>query len=240
MSPCVSFWQISKSVQDKGGTSTSQQPADEQTSAQQVPDDIFSYYEQMDKEEEEEEETQTVSFEIRQVVIWFLLQSVLFDPKRHYYSWPFFKLTSCFSWNECSSIHYFNLFFFLKCCEALISGSLLAIVLLQDDSVLSWFYFKLIAIHKKHEIIWPCTTLNCFLLWSGVGDDWRAAEALHSAGVPPPGRVRLSQRHGQPRHQHRPEAHCCAAALPGKESAQDVWKWTRSLRGHCAALRWDS
>lgn len=109
MSLCVSFWQISKSVQDKGGTSTSQQQSDEQTSTQQVPDDIFSYYEQMDKEEEEEEETQTVSFEIRQVVNWFLLQSVLLDPKRHY-SWLFFKLTSCFSWYICSSIHYSNLF----------------------------------------------------------------------------------------------------------------------------------
>uniref|UniRef100_A0A8K9XPS7 General transcription and DNA repair factor IIH helicase/translocase subunit XPB n=1 Tax=Oncorhynchus mykiss TaxID=8022 RepID=A0A8K9XPS7_ONCMY len=37
--------------------------------ATQVPEDIFSYYEQMDKEEEEEEETQTVSFEIRQEMI---------------------------------------------------------------------------------------------------------------------------------------------------------------------------
>jgi len=62
-----SFWQISKSVQEKGGTSTSQQASEGQTSTQQVPEDIFSYYEQMDKEEEEEEETQTVSFEIRQV-----------------------------------------------------------------------------------------------------------------------------------------------------------------------------
>ncbi|XP_023188774.1 TFIIH basal transcription factor complex helicase XPB subunit [Xiphophorus maculatus] len=60
---------ISKAVQDKGGTSTSQQPIDGQTSNQQVPEDIFSYYEQMDKEEEEEEETQTVSFEIRQEMI---------------------------------------------------------------------------------------------------------------------------------------------------------------------------
>lgn len=37
------------------------------TSGPQVPEDIFSFYEQMDKEEEEEEEMQTVSFEIRQV-----------------------------------------------------------------------------------------------------------------------------------------------------------------------------
>uniref|UniRef100_A0A3Q3E0G3 General transcription and DNA repair factor IIH helicase/translocase subunit XPB n=1 Tax=Labrus bergylta TaxID=56723 RepID=A0A3Q3E0G3_9LABR len=60
---------ISKSVQDKGSTSTSEQPADGQTATQQVPEDIYSYYEQMDKEEEEEEETQTVSFEIRQEMI---------------------------------------------------------------------------------------------------------------------------------------------------------------------------
>ncbi|XP_041847599.1 general transcription and DNA repair factor IIH helicase subunit XPB isoform X2 [Melanotaenia boesemani] len=60
---------ISKSAQEKGGASTSQQPSDGQTSNQQVPEDIFSYYEQMDKEEEEEEETQTVSFEIRQEMI---------------------------------------------------------------------------------------------------------------------------------------------------------------------------
>lgn len=52
---------------EKPGPSASQQPNDGQT--QQVPEDIFSYYEQMDKEEEEEEETQTVSFEIRQVLI---------------------------------------------------------------------------------------------------------------------------------------------------------------------------
>uniref|UniRef100_A0A671KAL7 General transcription and DNA repair factor IIH helicase/translocase subunit XPB n=1 Tax=Sinocyclocheilus anshuiensis TaxID=1608454 RepID=A0A671KAL7_9TELE len=40
-----------------------------QCTGNQVPEDIFSYYEQMDKEEEEEEETQTVSFEIRQEMI---------------------------------------------------------------------------------------------------------------------------------------------------------------------------
>lgn len=52
---------------EKAGPSAPQQPNDGQTQA--VPEDIFSYYEQMDKEEEEEEETQTVSFEIRQVFI---------------------------------------------------------------------------------------------------------------------------------------------------------------------------
>ncbi|XP_016127085.1 TFIIH basal transcription factor complex helicase XPB subunit-like [Sinocyclocheilus grahami] len=59
---------ISKSQQDNGGPSTSQ-PSDGQRTGNQVPEDIFSYYEQMDKEEEEEEETQTVSFEIRQEMI---------------------------------------------------------------------------------------------------------------------------------------------------------------------------
>ncbi|KAJ8338511.1 hypothetical protein SKAU_G00374770 [Synaphobranchus kaupii] len=59
---------ISKTVQDNGGPSTSQ-GADGQGSGTEVPEDIFSYYEQMDKEEEEEEETQTVSFEIRQEMI---------------------------------------------------------------------------------------------------------------------------------------------------------------------------
>lgn len=59
---------ISKTQQDNGGASTSQ-TAEGQRSGSQVPEDIFSYYEQMDKEEEEEEETQTVSFEIRQEMI---------------------------------------------------------------------------------------------------------------------------------------------------------------------------
>lgn len=63
--------QISKSSQEKADASTSQQSSDGQMPSQQVPEDIFSYYEQMDKDEEEEEETQTVSFEIRQVLIGF-------------------------------------------------------------------------------------------------------------------------------------------------------------------------
>ena len=72
-----SLLQISKTIQDKGGASTStQQPAEGSTT--QVPEDIFSYYEQMDKEEEEEEETQTVSCEIRQVSVLHLLTLSLF------------------------------------------------------------------------------------------------------------------------------------------------------------------
>ncbi|TWW67878.1 TFIIH basal transcription factor complex helicase XPB subunit [Takifugu flavidus] len=59
---------IIKSLQDKADASTSQSN-NGQTPSQQVPEDIFSYYEQMDKDEEEEEETQTVSFEIRQEMI---------------------------------------------------------------------------------------------------------------------------------------------------------------------------
>lgn len=62
----IFFSKISKTV-EKAGPSASQQPNDGQPQA--VPEDIFSYYEQMDKEEEEEEETQTVSFEIRQVTV---------------------------------------------------------------------------------------------------------------------------------------------------------------------------
>ncbi|XP_046886319.1 general transcription and DNA repair factor IIH helicase subunit XPB isoform X2 [Hypomesus transpacificus] len=58
---------ISKSVQDNGEAASTSQPPE--GAAPQVPEDIFSYYEQMDKEEEEEEETQTVSFEIRQEMI---------------------------------------------------------------------------------------------------------------------------------------------------------------------------
>lgn len=64
---------------EKAGPSAPQQPNDGQTQA--VPEDIFSYYEQMDKEEEEEEETQTVSFEIRQVFIWAF--SLVCDQHMH-------------------------------------------------------------------------------------------------------------------------------------------------------------
>ncbi|XP_059927998.1 general transcription and DNA repair factor IIH helicase subunit XPB [Gadus macrocephalus] len=62
---------IARSVQEKAGAAaTSTTAAGEGTSSTAlVPEDIFSYYEQMDKEEEEEEETQTVSFEIRQEMI---------------------------------------------------------------------------------------------------------------------------------------------------------------------------
>lgn len=34
----------------------------------EVPADLFEFYELMDKDEEEEEETQTVSFEVKQVI----------------------------------------------------------------------------------------------------------------------------------------------------------------------------
>ncbi|TRY53932.1 hypothetical protein DNTS_033810 [Danionella cerebrum] len=52
---------ITKSQQDNGAPSSSQNQ-DGPRSGTQVPEDIFSYYEQMDKEEEEEEETQTYDF----------------------------------------------------------------------------------------------------------------------------------------------------------------------------------
>ncbi|KAM8842578.1 general transcription and DNA repair factor IIH helicase/translocase subunit XPB isoform 1-T1 [Synchiropus picturatus] len=57
---------ISKTVAEKEAPSTSEQVNNGQSSSEQVPEDIFSYYERMDKEEEDEEETQTVSFEIQQ------------------------------------------------------------------------------------------------------------------------------------------------------------------------------
>ncbi|XP_063068131.1 general transcription and DNA repair factor IIH helicase subunit XPB [Engraulis encrasicolus] len=62
---------ISKTVTDNGASSSSSgQPGEGGDAAgSKVPEDIFSYYEQMDKDEEEEEETQTVSFEIRQEMI---------------------------------------------------------------------------------------------------------------------------------------------------------------------------
>ncbi|XP_031414646.1 general transcription and DNA repair factor IIH helicase subunit XPB [Clupea harengus] len=58
---------ISKSASDIGGPSAG--APGEGPNGGQVPEDIYSYYEQMDKDEEEEEETQTVSFEIRQEMI---------------------------------------------------------------------------------------------------------------------------------------------------------------------------
>ncbi|TRY74214.1 hypothetical protein DNTS_002858, partial [Danionella cerebrum] len=56
---------ITKSQQDNGAPSSSQNQ-DGPRSGTQVPEDIFSYYEQMDKEEEEEEETQTEMIEVLQ------------------------------------------------------------------------------------------------------------------------------------------------------------------------------
>lgn len=55
---------ISKTVECAGNTSTSQ-GLDAQ-GKQDVPADLFEFYEQMDKDEEEDEETQTVSFEVKQ------------------------------------------------------------------------------------------------------------------------------------------------------------------------------
>ncbi|XP_069472895.1 general transcription and DNA repair factor IIH helicase/translocase subunit XPB [Ambystoma mexicanum] len=55
---------IAKTV-DGSGAATASQGADAQ-GKQDVPADLFEFYEQMDKDEEEDEETQTVSFEIKQ------------------------------------------------------------------------------------------------------------------------------------------------------------------------------
>ncbi|XP_078532477.1 general transcription and DNA repair factor IIH helicase/translocase subunit XPB [Lissotriton helveticus] len=55
---------ISKTVEGAGNTSTSQ--GLDAPGKQDVPADLFEFYEQMDKDEEEDEETQTVSFEVKQ------------------------------------------------------------------------------------------------------------------------------------------------------------------------------
>lgn len=57
-------------------------------------------------------------------------------------------------------------------------------------------------------------------------------KALHRAGAPAAGGVRLPQRQRQPRHQHRPEAHRRAAPLPGEEPAQDVRQRARQVLSH--------
>ncbi|XP_010568127.1 PREDICTED: TFIIH basal transcription factor complex helicase XPB subunit [Haliaeetus leucocephalus] len=58
---------ISKSSEGGFGPSTSQ--GTDAQNKQDVPADLFEFYEQMDKDEEEEEETQTVSFEVKQEMI---------------------------------------------------------------------------------------------------------------------------------------------------------------------------
>ncbi|XP_067890864.1 general transcription and DNA repair factor IIH helicase/translocase subunit XPB [Heterodontus francisci] len=57
-----------KPMQNNGAASTSQS-AEPTPSKDDVPADLFDFYEQMDKEEEEEEELQTVSFEVKQEMI---------------------------------------------------------------------------------------------------------------------------------------------------------------------------
>lgn len=60
----VSFDQLSKP-----GPSTSTEGEPKQTgeaTGEEVPDDIYAYYDKMDKEEDEEEDTKTVSFEVKQ------------------------------------------------------------------------------------------------------------------------------------------------------------------------------
>ncbi|XP_069092839.1 general transcription and DNA repair factor IIH helicase/translocase subunit XPB isoform X1 [Pleurodeles waltl] len=55
---------ISKTVESAGNASTSQ--GFDAQGKQDVPADLFEFYEQMDKDEEEDEEMQTVSFEVKQ------------------------------------------------------------------------------------------------------------------------------------------------------------------------------
>lgn len=48
-------------------TTTEGEPKQEgEATGEEVPDDIYAYYDKMDKEEDEEEDTKTVSFEVKQ------------------------------------------------------------------------------------------------------------------------------------------------------------------------------
>lgn len=62
----VFLLQIAKTAEDSGGPSTSQ--VTDPQGKSDIPKDLFDFYEQMDKDEEDEEETQTVSFEVKQVI----------------------------------------------------------------------------------------------------------------------------------------------------------------------------
>lgn len=67
--------QIAKTTEDSGGPSTSR--VTDPQGKSDIPTDLLDFYEQMDKDEEDEEETQTVSFEVKQVIeqipSWFLV-----------------------------------------------------------------------------------------------------------------------------------------------------------------------
>lgn len=58
------LWQLSK---PGPSTTTEGEPKQEgEATGEEVPDDIYAYYDKMDKEEDEEEDTKTVSFEVKQ------------------------------------------------------------------------------------------------------------------------------------------------------------------------------
>ncbi len=42
--------------------------------------------------------------------------------------------------------------------------------------------------------------------------------------------------HGEPRHQHGPEAHGCSETISGKESEEDVWERQSSIWSHRPCL----
>lgn len=88
----------------KPGPSTSAEGEAKQgeTTGEEVPDDIYAYYDKMDKEEDEEEDTKTVSFEVKQekieviqkrsgVIVHFLKHfislsiSKFFDTANHHF-----------------------------------------------------------------------------------------------------------------------------------------------------------
>ena len=66
-------WQLNKPASDKPGESrpgiSAEDPQNGEEVKEEVPEDIFNFYEKMDREEEEEEEEgilKTVSFEVKQ------------------------------------------------------------------------------------------------------------------------------------------------------------------------------
>ena len=87
----------------KPGPSTSAEGETKQgeTTGEEVPDDIYAYYDKMDKEEDEEEDTKTVSFEVKQekieviqkrsgvivhflkMYLYFCLSVNVFDATKH-------------------------------------------------------------------------------------------------------------------------------------------------------------
>lgn len=71
----VSLHQLNKPATDAASASSSQGQEGEEIAVkeeEEIPSDIYAYYEKIDKEEEEGEETEVVSFEVKQEKIEIL------------------------------------------------------------------------------------------------------------------------------------------------------------------------